>query len=109
MRTTRKSGNLILVTLTFSLEVLCHTVENIYVLSGNIYMIEEVVVHKVPVALVVLSGQSNVFIHIEGNNVLKGNLTCLVHLDKSFVNTERRRGIHLGRGVRQLYRQDDSL
>jgi gamma-glutamyltranspeptidase len=53
-------------------------------------MIEEVIVHEVPIALVVLSGKTYVFVHIEGNYVLKGNLARLVLLDKSFVNAERR-------------------
>ena len=54
-------------------------------------MIEEVVVHEVPIALVVLSGKTDVLVHIEGDDVLEGNLACLVHLCKSLINSERRR------------------
>ena len=83
--------DLFLVTSALCLEILSHTVKNVDILCGNVYMIEEVVVHEVPVALVVILGKTNVFVHIEGNYVLEGNLTLLIHLDELLVNSERRR------------------
>jgi len=52
-------------------------------------MVKKVVVHEVPVALIVLSGEAYVLIHIEGNYVFEGNLTFFIHLNKILVNSER--------------------
>jgi len=82
-------SDLVLISLALSLEVLSHTVKNVDILSGNVYVVEEIGVHEVPVALVMLTGKTNVLVHVEGNNVLEGNLACLVHFDKILVNAER--------------------
>ena len=42
-------------------------------------MIEEILMHEVPVGLVVLTGQAQVFVHIEGNHVGEGKLPRAVH------------------------------
>ncbi len=52
-------------------------------------MIEEVVVHEVPIALVMLAGKAYVLVHVEGDDVLKGNFSGLVLLDQALVNTQR--------------------
>jgi len=84
-------SDLVLIALALSFQILSHTIENVDVLSRNINVIEEVVVHKIPVALVVLSGQTNVLVHIKGYNILKGDLAGLIHFDQVAVNAQRRR------------------
>ena len=53
-------------------------------------MIEEIVMHEIPVALVVVMIKSDILIHIEGHDVLEGNLTCFVHLDELLVDSQWR-------------------
>jgi len=81
----------ILISLALSLKIGSHTVEYVHILCRNVDMVEEIVMHEVPVALVVLSGQTYIFVHIEGNNVLEGNLARLIHFDESLIYTQRRR------------------
>ena len=52
-------------------------------------MVEEVVVHKIPVALVMLSGKTYIFVHIKCYNILKGDVARLIHFNKSFVYAKR--------------------
>ena len=89
-----KGRNLILVSLALGIKVLSHTVQYVYVLRRDIYVIEEIIVHKVPIALVMLSRKSYVFVHIEGYDVLEAYLACLIHSNKPFVNAK-------GRGARR--------
>ena len=81
----------ILVTLAFSFQILCHTIEDVHILSGDVDVVEEVIVHKVPVALVVFTGQADILVHIEGNNILKGYFASLILLNQALVNTQRGR------------------
>ena len=83
--------DLVLITLALCLEILCHTVENVDVLCGNVDVVEEIIVHEVPVALVMLAGQTYVLVHIEGHNVLEGDLARLIHFNESLVNAKGRR------------------
>lgn len=54
-------------------------------------MLEEVFVHERVVALGVVHREVHVLVHIESNNVLEGDTSILVSLNKSLVNTDRRR------------------
>ena len=83
-------SDLVLVALALSLQVSSHAVEDVDILSGDIDVVEEVVVHEVPVALVMLAGQTNVLVHIEGYHILEGDLAGLILLDQALVNTQRR-------------------
>ena len=55
-------------------QILCKSIQDIDVLLRNIDMIKEIIMHEVPVALVVLFGKSYILVHVEGNDVLEGNL-----------------------------------
>ena len=74
------------------LGILGHAVEDVHVCLGDVDVIEEVGPHEVPVALVVLPGQAQVFVHVEGHHVPEGDLAGLVH--------PRQLGVHAqGRGA----------
>ena len=82
--------DLILVALALRLGIRCQTVEDIDILRRDVNMVKEILVHKVPVALVVLARQTDVLVHIEGDDVLKGHLARFIHLNEVAVYTERR-------------------
>ena len=84
-------SDLILVTLALGFQILSHAVEDVDVLSGNVDVVEEIIVHEVPVALVMLTGQADILVHIEGNNILKGYFASLILLNQALVNTQRGR------------------
>ena len=52
-------------------------------------MVKEIVVHEVPVALVVLVRQTEVLIHIKGDDVGEGDLPGLVHAHQLPVHADR--------------------
>ena len=52
-------------------------------------MIEEIVVHKVPVALVMLVRQTDILVHVECNDILEGDLAGLVLTDQFSIHTQR--------------------
>ena len=63
-------SDFLLISCALTLGVVCHTVEDVDVFGLHINeVIEEIVVHKVPVALVVLVRKAEVFVHVEGNNI----------------------------------------
>ena len=86
---TAVGSDLVFVALALCFQIFSHTVQNVDILSRNVDVVEEIVVHEVPVALVMLSGQTNILVHIEGHNILEGDLTGLVHLDEALVNAQR--------------------
>ena len=51
-------------------------------------MVEEIVVHEVPVALVMLMGQAHVLVHIEGDDVGKRELPGLIHAHELLVHAD---------------------
>ena len=53
-------------------------------------MIKEVAMHKAMIAFRMLFRQPNVLIHVEGDNMLKANLACFVHLNQGFISGQRR-------------------
>ena len=44
--------------------------------------------HEIPVALIVLFGKAYILVHVEGNDVLEGDLTCLIHSHQLIVNAD---------------------
>ena len=57
-----------------------HTVEDVDVLRFHVHqVIKEIVVHEVPVGLVMFVGQTQVFVHVEGNHVGEAQFPGLVH------------------------------
>ena len=70
-------------------QILCKSIQDIDVLLRNIDMIKEIIMHEVPVALVVLFGKSYILVHVEGNDVLEGNLACLIHSYQLIVDADR--------------------
>ena len=83
-------SNLIFIALALSFQIFSHTIENVDIFGRNIDVVKEIVVHKVPVALIMLTRQANVFIHIKGNYVLKGHFTGLVLFNQTLINAQRR-------------------
>ena len=66
------------VALTLCLQVGCITVEDMDVFFGAINVVEEVVKHKVVVALRMAFRQTYVFVHIESDHVLKAYPSFLI-------------------------------
>jgi hypothetical protein len=56
------------------------------VLRLDVYVLEEVIPHERVVGLRVITGETNIFIHVEGNNVFKTDFTGLVHFNQNLVN-----------------------
>jgi hypothetical protein len=70
-------------------EILCVTVEDVYVLRTDIDVREEVLPHKGVVALRVILWNTYILIHIEGHYVTEAHFTLLVEFDEVAVHTER--------------------
>jgi cell division protein FtsA len=51
-------------------------------------VVEEVVVHEVPVALVMLSGQAHILVHVESNHVLEGHFKIFIGKKKDLKNAD---------------------
>ncbi|MNE72750.1 hypothetical protein D3C80_1687170 [compost metagenome] len=73
--------NFCFVLAAFFVDVWRITIQQIDVFAWNINVVKEVFVHEGMIALRVFLRQTNIFIHIEGNNVLKANLACFMHGD----------------------------
>ena len=85
-------GDLLFVAGALAFGVVGHTVEDVDVLRLHVdEMVEEVVMHEVPVALVMLMGQAEVLVHVEGDDVREGDFTGFVHADEFLVDADRRR------------------
>lgn len=52
-------------------------------------MVKEITVHEAMIAFRMLFRQANVFIHVEGDNVLEANLACFMHFNQRLVGGER--------------------
>jgi hypothetical protein len=70
-------------------EILCVTVEDVYVLRTDIDVREEVLPHKGVVALRVILWNTHILIHIESNYVTEAYFTLFVEFDEVAVHTER--------------------
>ena len=72
--------------------VLSEAVKNVDVLRLHIYkMIEEIIVHEIPVALVMLARETYIFVHVECDDICKTHFAGLIHADKLLINADRRR------------------
>ena len=80
-----------LVGCTLGLEVGGVAVEDMDVLRRYIDVIEEVATHEGVVTLGVILGQTDVFIHVEGDNVAEGYSTLLTQLDEPLIGADGRR------------------
>ena len=88
---TAVGSDLLFIARALTLGIVSHAVEDVDVLGLHVNkMIKEIVMHEVPVALVMLVGQTEIFIHVEGHDILKADLACLVHADKLLVNADGR-------------------
>ena len=82
--------DLLFVTCALAFRIVCHSVEDVDVLRLHVNkMIEEVVMHEVPVALVVLMRKSEVLVHVECNDVGKAELAGLVLGDEFLIYADR--------------------
>ena len=79
----------LLVVLALSSEVGGIAVEDVDVLLRTVDMIEQVTGHEGMIALGMGLGQTNILVHIEGNNVLEGNFACTVCLYEGVVHADR--------------------
>ena len=64
-------------------------VEDVDVLLGLVDMVEQVLVHEGVVALGMLHGKADILVHVEGNDVLEGQLTGLDHAHEFGVGVQR--------------------
>ena len=69
-----------LIARTLRLQVFGIAVQDIDVLLGDVDVTEKVVPHKAVVALGVVFRDVDVFVHIEGHDVLEGDLPLLVQV-----------------------------
>ena len=83
-------GDLVLIIHALFHGVLSHAVQHVDVVRGNVDVVEEIVVHEIPVALFVLTRQSHVFVHVERDNIAEGHLARLVHLNEFLIDADRR-------------------
>ena len=81
--------DLLLIVVALLLEVLGIAVENVDVFCRYIDVVEEVAVHKGVVALRMLYRKSHILVHVEGDDVLEGDLSGVIHLDEFLVGAYR--------------------
>lgn len=83
--------NLVLISLAVGFDVLlCNCAAGkIDVLGGNVDVVEQVGVHEVPVGLNVLTGQTVVFVKVEGSYILEGKTLFLVQTNQLCIETKR--------------------
>ena len=86
----RKRADFLFVGLTFGGRVGRVAVENVDVLGKNIDLVEEVGPHKSVVALLVVAGDSAVFVHVESYHIPERDFSLLVQADKVAVHSQRR-------------------
>ena len=85
---TAKLTYLLLVCLAECVNVLCLTVGNVCISLVNVDLIEEVLVHKVTVALIVVGSYGIVFVKVYGGYLGEVELACLVVIDEAIVKTD---------------------
>ena len=66
-------------------------VENVDVLLRAVNVVEEIAGHECVIALRVCLRQTDVFIHVEGDDVFERYLSCTAGLDEGVVHTHGRR------------------
>ena len=82
-------SDLCLIAGAFPFGIVGHAVEDIDILRLHVYqMVKEIVVHEVPVALVMLVGQAQVLVHVEGDHVGEGQFPRLVHPRQFLVHAD---------------------
>jgi hypothetical protein len=75
---------------TFFVRVACLSVQKMNVGWFDIDLGEEIRMHEMAIALRVISSETDIFIHIERDDISKRKVAGLVICDKPFVNPERR-------------------
>ena len=81
----------LLVGCTLGFEVGGVAVEDMDVVRLHIDVLKEVATHEGVVALGVILGQADVFVHVEGDDVAEGYSALLAQLDEPFVGADGRR------------------
>ena len=76
-----------LVCQAFGPEVGSVAVEDMDVLPGLVYAREQVLEHEGMVALGMALGKADILVHVEGDDVLEGNLACGAHACKLVIGT----------------------
>jgi hypothetical protein len=82
-------GDCIFKGFTLGYQVSGHAIEDMYVLLLDVDVAEEIVPHEGVVALLVLSLQTYILIHVEGHHMLKGDVSFFVELDKFSIRAQR--------------------
>jgi len=77
-----------LIVLALGHQVLSVPVQNVRVLRINVNVLEEVVKHVPVIALRVVFSDANILVHVEGDDVLEGNLPGLVGLHQLLVHPQ---------------------
>ena len=79
----------LLVVVTLSDEILCVTIEDVYILRLDVDVVEEVVPHEAVVTFWVIFWQLHIFVHVECDDVLERNLACTAHVNQVAIQTQR--------------------
>ena len=77
------------VTCAFGFQISRHTVKNVHVLFRDVDVVEEIVMHEEPVALMMGLRQADVFVHVERHDVLEADFSGLVVFDEALIDAER--------------------
>ena len=85
------AGDLLLVSCALAFRVISHAVEDVYVRRIHVHeVVEEIIMHEIPVTLVMLMRKTEIFIHVECNDILERELAGLVLCYKVLIYTDRR-------------------
>ena len=101
--------NLLLVGSTFGFQIGRIAVEDMDVLLGAIDVVEQVGEHKAVVALGMVNRQTDILVHIKGDDILERHLALLTGLDQCTVHTDRRRAGGKSKDKRFLSRRLGSV
>ena len=81
----------LLIMLTLSLQVLGITIQDVDILLRTVDMIEEVAGHEGMVTLGMGLGQTNILVHVKGNDILERYLTGTICFNEGIVHADGRR------------------
>ena len=82
--------DLLLVAGTFGLEVFSVAVQDVDIFLLDVDMTEEVVPHEAVVALGMVLRDADIFVHVEGDHILEGDLAFLVKFHQFLIGADRR-------------------
>ena len=79
----------LLIALALCLQILCGAAWNAGVFLVDVDVVEQIVVHKVTVALVVVAVQSCILVQVDSFYMAKVHSALVVHLNQLFIHSDR--------------------